>query len=77
MRKNDPHQKTTKKQPKKKKKGTTYRHQKVEKSREKNLIGQIVKPIETEGYAMAYRAQKICKTVKIHQQIKLEKLKKK
>lgn len=28
---------------------------------EKNLIGQIVKPIETEGYAMAYRAQKYVK----------------
>ena len=36
MRKNDPHQKTNKKIAKEEEKSTTYRHQKVEKSREES-----------------------------------------
>lgn len=59
MRRNDPHQKTKNSQRRRKK----PQHIGTKKLRkvEKNLIGQTVKAIETEGYAIAYSTQKYVK----------------
>ena len=57
MRKNDPHQKTKNSQRRRRKKPQHIGTKKLRKV-EKNLIGQTVKAIETEGYAIAYSTQK-------------------